>query len=131
MAQVQDVTLRVGHKSSALADLVNVSNNTIIRQIYWCAQAATQKASISPDAVRKIEHRVIVDFMSSGLREVPSALIEAEGWIVVCDMDAGGTATIMNLLDPDDYIALVDQALDDDVLGIPPAAYGEEFCTRH
>ncbi|MDR3517186.1 MAG: hypothetical protein P4M00_15355 [Azospirillaceae bacterium] len=131
MGQVQDMTLRVSHKSSVSADLDPAFGNTIIRRIYWCAQAAAQKASITAEVARKIEHRVIVDFMSSGLVAIPSALIEAEGLIVVCDMDATGTATIMNLLDPDDYIALVDQALDDDVLGIPHAAYGEEFCTRH
>lgn len=103
-----------------------------VTRIVWTAQAEKLRPSLSHREMHEIECAVTMDLDSLELPEVFFTSVEACGYVVTCDLDQSGTASVFGLIDAREYDDLVEEAGDDALFGVDwDGIYVNPARTRH
>ena len=103
-----------------------------VTRIVWTAQAAKLRPSLTHREMHEIECAVTADLDSMELPEVFFTSVEVCGWVVTCDLDQSGTASVFGLIDAMEYDDLVEEAGDDALFGVDwDGIYVNPARTRH
>jgi len=105
---------------------------TRVARILWVGRADAVRGALSPAAIDRIESEVSLELNAMRMPEVFYTSVGVLDRVVLCDLDAKGTASIFAVVDPAEYSDLVEDAGEDALFGVDlDGIYVDRTRTRH